>query len=122
LSQSITANRPYAGTTECSRFNSTLRVRDFTVLITSRLALGRTLLSVQWLPKVVSRWVKGHGLEADHSRPSSAQIKNAGAIPPLLHVSLLYDAYLNKYRDNLSCRNSFIFIKLQHFGNLNIYA
>jgi hypothetical protein len=31
--------------------------------------------------------VKRQGSEADHSRPSSAEVKNGGAIPSLLHIS-----------------------------------
>jgi hypothetical protein len=40
-------------------------------------------------PKVqeeISSWVKQQGLEASNSLPSSAEVKNAGAIPPLSHV------------------------------------
>jgi hypothetical protein len=32
------------------------------------------------------------GYEADHSPPSSAEIKNGGAIPPLLHMSSMHSA------------------------------
>jgi hypothetical protein len=31
--------------------------------------------------------VKRPGSDADHSSPSSAEVKNGGAIPPLLHTS-----------------------------------
>jgi hypothetical protein len=31
--------------------------------------------------------IKRPGLEADHSPPSTAEVKNGGAIPPLLNMS-----------------------------------
>jgi hypothetical protein len=36
--------------------------------------------------------VKQLGCEADHSPPSSAEVKNGGAIPPTPHMSSLYSA------------------------------
>jgi hypothetical protein len=36
--------------------------------------------------------VKRPGREADHSLPSSGEIKNSGAIPPLPHVSSWHSA------------------------------
>jgi hypothetical protein len=36
--------------------------------------------------------VKRIWLKADHLRPSNAEIKNDGAIPPLLHVSTRHNA------------------------------
>jgi hypothetical protein len=47
---------------------------------TSRPALGPTQLLVQWVPGV-----KRPGHEADHSFPSSAEVKNDGVISPLPH-------------------------------------
>jgi hypothetical protein len=47
----------------------------------SRHALGPTEPPIQWLPGV--KWSER---EADHS-PSSDEVKNGGAIPPLPHVS-----------------------------------
>jgi hypothetical protein len=38
------------------------------------------------------------GREADHSPASSAEVKNGGAIPPLLHMSSLRGASLIKHR------------------------
>jgi hypothetical protein len=42
---------------------------------------------IQWLPGAVSPEVKRQGREDDHSPPSSAEVKNAGAIPPFPHTS-----------------------------------
>jgi hypothetical protein len=44
---------------------------------TSRTALGPTQPPVQWVPGALSRGVKRPGREADHSPPSSAEVKNA---------------------------------------------
>jgi hypothetical protein len=35
----------------------------------------------------LSPWVKRPGREADHTPPSSAEVKNGGAVPPLPHLS-----------------------------------
>jgi hypothetical protein len=40
----------------------------------------------------VSRGVQRPGREADYSPPSSAEVKNVAAIPPLPHMSSSYDA------------------------------
>jgi hypothetical protein len=48
---------------------------------------GSTQLSIQWVLEAASPGVKRKGREADHSNPSSVEIKNSGAGPPL-HVCL----------------------------------
>jgi hypothetical protein len=53
----------------------------------SRLALGPTQPSIQWVPGV-----KWQGREADHSPPSNAEVKNGGAIPPLPHMPSWHSA------------------------------
>jgi hypothetical protein len=55
--------------------------KDFS-LTASRLVLGPTQPAVQWVSRV-----KRQGREADHSLPSSADVKNNGAIHPLSHMS-----------------------------------
>jgi hypothetical protein len=54
--------------------------------------------SIQWARKALSPEVKRSDREAKHSPPSSAEVKNSGAIPPLPHVFMA--KYLIKYRDN----------------------
>jgi hypothetical protein len=62
--------------------------------------------------------VKRHEREAYYSPPSTSEIKNVGAIPPLPHTSLWLDAYLIKLRDIFTftfyCQKSLssIFLKL----------
>jgi hypothetical protein len=44
--------------------------------------------------------------EADHTFPSSTDVKNGGVIPPLLHAFSWNNAQLMKYRDNFRSRDS----------------
>jgi hypothetical protein len=47
---------------------------------------------VQWVLGTVSMGVKRQGREADHSPPSSVEVKNDGAVPPITRTSSWYDA------------------------------
>jgi hypothetical protein len=49
----------------------------FPFVTACRPALGPTQPPVQWVPGVVYRGVKRSGREADHSPPSSVEVKNA---------------------------------------------
>jgi hypothetical protein len=49
----------------------------------SRPALRPTQPPVQWIPGAISPVVKLPGREADHSPPSSAEVKNAWSYSPL---------------------------------------
>jgi len=44
---------------------------------------------IQWVPVALSLGVKRLGREADHSPPSSAEVKNAWAIPPLPQYAIM---------------------------------
>jgi hypothetical protein len=51
--------------------------KDFPLTSVSRLALGPTQPTVQWVPEVLSLGVKARpGRDADHSPPSSAEVVN----------------------------------------------
>jgi hypothetical protein len=52
----------------------------------SRPALGTTLPPIQWVSGLLSLGVKRLGREVDRSSPSSVEVKNGGAIPPLPHI------------------------------------
>jgi hypothetical protein len=41
---------------------------------------------IRWVPGAISLGVKRPGHEADHSSPSSAEVNNVEAVPPLPHV------------------------------------
>jgi len=43
----------------------------------SRLDLGLTQLSIQWVPEALTSGVKRPGDKPDHSPPSSSEVKNA---------------------------------------------
>jgi hypothetical protein len=62
--------------------------QDFFLFPTvTRPALVPTQPTIQWVPGALSPGVKQQGHEADHSPPSSAEVKNGGAIPSLPHAS-----------------------------------
>jgi hypothetical protein len=61
--------------------------RDFSTPV-SRPALGHIQPPIQWVREgSLSLEVKQPGRETDHSLPSSATVKNGGAISPLTHTS-----------------------------------
>jgi hypothetical protein len=64
----------------------------FLYCIMSRLALGPIQPSIQWVLEALSPGIKRPGGEADHSPPSSAEVKNSGAVLPLPHMSSWYSA------------------------------
>jgi hypothetical protein len=57
------------------------------------MALGPTQPPIQWVPGALSLGIKRAGCEADHSSPSSAEVKNAWSYtstPPIrLHDVVL---------------------------------
>jgi hypothetical protein len=74
----------------------------FVRLCPSRRTLGPTQPHIQWLAGAISPGVKRPGREADHSSPSSAEVKNGGAIPPLPPMSSWHSAKLIKHRENFT--------------------
>jgi hypothetical protein len=54
------------------------------------------------MPGALSLGVKRSGLEAHHSTPSSAEVKNGGAIPTTCDTSSWRGAKLIKHRDNFT--------------------
>jgi hypothetical protein len=53
----------------------------------SKQALGPTQTPIQWIRETITPGIKQPGREADQSPPSSAQVKNGGAIPALPRTS-----------------------------------
>jgi hypothetical protein len=58
-------------------FESQQGLGIFLFTTTSRLAVGPTQPPNQWAPVALSLGIKWMGHEADHSPPSSAEVKNA---------------------------------------------
>jgi hypothetical protein len=56
------------------------RVKNFLFSKSSRPVLGSTLPPIQWVPRTLFPGLKRPGREADHSLPSSDEVKNIGAI------------------------------------------
>jgi hypothetical protein len=54
--------------------------------------MGPTQPPLHWVPWATFQWVKQQKREADHSPPSSVELKSGGAIPPLPHMSSWHDA------------------------------
>jgi hypothetical protein len=71
----------------------------------SRLALGPTQPHSQLVPGACSQGVKQLGHEADHSPPSSTEVKNSGAIAylhsPIYFRGVVFNELL-KHRDNFT--------------------
>jgi hypothetical protein len=53
------------------------RGQDFLLPTPSRPVLGPTQSPIQWVPGALSPEVKRPGREADHSPPTSAEVKNS---------------------------------------------
>jgi hypothetical protein len=60
---------------------------NFLSSITFRPAPGTNQPPSQFVPGAASPGVERQGHEADYSPPSSANVKNGAAIPPLPHMS-----------------------------------
>jgi hypothetical protein len=57
---------------------------------------------IQWVPEGVSAEVKRQGREADHSPPSSSEVKNGGPTPPLALTSSRCGVYLINNKGNFT--------------------
>jgi hypothetical protein len=74
----------------------------FLLSMTARPALGPTQSPVLRTPGAISARVKRPEREADHSHPSSAEVKNGRAISPFPHTSSLGGVQLIKLSDNVT--------------------
>jgi hypothetical protein len=73
-------------------FDSWQELEIFLYSTVSRLALGPTQPPIQWVLGALSLGVKRPGHEAESSPPSSAEVRNGGAIPPFHHMSSWHNA------------------------------
>jgi hypothetical protein len=72
------------------------------VSTSSRPVLGLTQPHTQWVTGVLSPGLKGPGSEADHSRPTSDEVRNVWICTFTPHTSSWRSAYLVKHRDNFT--------------------
>jgi hypothetical protein len=70
-----TASRATGWTIRILGFDSRWGLGIFLFTTASRTALGPTQPPIQWVPGALSLEVKRPGREADHSPPSSAEVK-----------------------------------------------
>jgi hypothetical protein len=56
-------------------------------LIRRYIAYSCFMMNIQWVPGASSLGVKRPGSEANHSPPSSTEVKNGGDIPQLPYTS-----------------------------------
>jgi hypothetical protein len=79
-------------------FDSRRRLGIFLFTTASRTALGPTQPPIQWVPGTLSLRVKRQGREADHTPPSSAEVKNewsyTSTSPIRLHGVVLRKKYI----------------------------
>jgi hypothetical protein len=88
-----------------SRYSDGQQVRfqeayGFSPLHSVQTCSGAHPASYAMIMEGTARGVKRPECEADYSSPSSAEVKNSGAVPPLLHMSSWHSALLIKYRNN----------------------
>jgi hypothetical protein len=82
-------------------FESQQGLRIFLFTTASRPALGPTQPPIQWVPGALSLGVKRSGREADHSPPSSAEVKNAWSYTSTAQYVFMVGAQL-KHRDKFT--------------------
>jgi hypothetical protein len=67
----------------------------------SRPAPRPTTPPIQWVPGTLSQGVKRHGRQADHSPPTSAEVKKSGSIHSLPHTRSWHSASYVRHKDNI---------------------
>jgi hypothetical protein len=77
-------------------FNSQWGLGIFLFNTVSRIALGPTQPPNQWLPGALSLGVKWPDHEADHSPPSTAEVKEHRAVIPLPNTPSWHGAQIKK--------------------------
>jgi hypothetical protein len=84
-------------------FESRQRLGIFLYTTASRPALRPTQRPIQCVPGALSLGVKWQGREADHSPPSSAEMKNAWCYASTPQYAFMVWCSVLKHRDNLIC-------------------
>jgi hypothetical protein len=89
-------------TTEESGFTSLQEKYIFLLSVTSWPALRTTQSPIQWVAGEIPQGVKRQGREIDQSFPSSTEVRNDGATPPLPRTSSWRRAWLICPGDNFA--------------------
>jgi hypothetical protein len=78
------------------------RVKNVLFFMFSRPAVGPTQPPIQWVMGALSLRVQGQGCEADHSHPTSAEVKKMWTYTSTPHMPSWRSASLVKHRDNFT--------------------
>jgi hypothetical protein len=81
------------------RSSSPGRVKNFLFSTLSRLAIGSIQPPIQWVLGAFSLGIKRTGLEADHSPPTSAEVKINMDV--YIHSPIRLNGTVVKHRDNV---------------------
>jgi hypothetical protein len=76
-------------------FDSRQGQEIFLLSVVPRPALGFIRLPIQWVPGLFPRVLSVQGREADHSSPTTVEVKNGKAVLPLLHMPSWLSAQLH---------------------------
>jgi hypothetical protein len=76
--------------------------QDFLFSTASRPTLGPTNPPILWVPEAISAGIKRPGREADHLPPSSAEVDDGVAIPPLPRMSSWQSVQFIKHRNKFN--------------------
>jgi hypothetical protein len=98
---------PRGGRSWRSEFESRQGLGIFLFATASRPALGPIEPPIQWIPRVLSPGVKRPGREADHSPPSSAEVKKTWRYTSTPQYAFMAWC-LVKHRDNFIYTFNFI--------------
>jgi hypothetical protein len=84
-------------------FDSQWGLGIFLFIIASRTALGPIQTPIQWVPGALSLGEKRLGCEADHSPPSSAEVKNAWSYTSTQYAFMVWCLVKKKAWTSLLC-------------------
>jgi hypothetical protein len=84
-------------------FDSRRRLGIFLFTTASRLVLGPIQPPIKWAPRALSLWVKRPEREADHSYPSSVEVKNSWSYTSTpQYVFIAWCSVKKQHRDNFT--------------------
>jgi hypothetical protein len=103
-------------------FESQYGLGIFLLTTLFRLASGPTQPPVQWVPGVLSLGVRWVGREADHSLPSSAEVKNAWSYTsPPQYASMAWCSVKRKAQEQLYLTWSHSIYMYQECETFNLF-